>query len=112
VITVREGIAVNMRVKALVHELAHALLRAELEEGDRSLKARRRNWWWSRWRFVRDACPARRGGVRHAIDDRDLRVVEDELYPMSELLEEWRIGDGGTSAPNWVAALHRSRSGH
>jgi hypothetical protein len=31
---------------------------------------------------------------------------------MSELPEEWRVGDDGTQAPNWVAALHRSRSGH
>ncbi len=49
-------------------------------------------------------------GARHAIDDGDLRAVEDELYPMSELPEEWRIGDDGTPALNWVAALHRSRS--
>jgi len=53
-----------------------------------------------------------RGCARHAIDDRDLRVIEDELHPMSELPEEWRAGDDGTPSLNWVAALHRSRSGH
>lgn len=64
-------------------------------------------------RWIRSGrLPARRVGVRHAIDDGDLRVVEDELYPMSELPEEWRVGDDGTPALNWVAALHRSRSGH
>jgi hypothetical protein len=31
---------------------------------------------------------------------------------MAELPEEWKVGDDGLSAPNWVAALHRSRSGH
>ncbi len=30
---------------------------------------------------------------------------------MAELPEEWRIGDDGSPAPNWVAALHRAR-GH
>lgn len=64
-------------------------------------------------RWIRSGrLPARRVGARHAIDDRDLRVIEDELHPMSELPEEWRVGDDGTLAPNWVAALHRSRSGH
>jgi excisionase family DNA binding protein len=64
-------------------------------------------------RWIRSGrLPARRVGARHAIDDCDLRVIEDELHPMSELPEEWRIGDDGTLAPNWVAALHRSRSGH
>lgn len=64
-------------------------------------------------RWIRSGrLPARRVGARHAIDDRDLRVIEDELHPMSELPEEWRVGDDGTPALNWVAALHRSRSGH
>ncbi len=64
-------------------------------------------------RWIRSGrLPARRVGTRHAIDDRDIRVIEDELYPMSELPEEWCVGDDGTPAPNWVAALHRSRSGH
>jgi excisionase family DNA binding protein len=64
-------------------------------------------------RWIRSGrLPARRVGARHAIDDRDIRVIEDELYPMSELPEEWRVGDDGSQAPNWVAALHRSRSGH
>ncbi len=64
-------------------------------------------------RWIRSGrLPARRVGARHVIDDRDIRVIEDELYPMSELPEEWRVGDDGKQAPNWVAALHRSRTGH
>jgi excisionase family DNA binding protein len=64
-------------------------------------------------RWIRSGrLPARRVGTRHAIDAHDLRMIEDELFPMSELPEEWRIGDDGSRAPNWVAALHRSRSGH
>jgi excisionase family DNA binding protein len=55
---------------------------------------------------------ARRVGRRHAISDQDLRVVEDELFPMAELPDEWKIGDDGSPAPNWVAALHRSRRDH
>ena len=55
---------------------------------------------------------ARRVGRRHAIEDRDLRTIEDELFPMAELPQEWQVGDDGSPAPNWVAALHRSRSGH
>jgi excisionase family DNA binding protein len=64
-------------------------------------------------RWIRSGrLPARRVGTRHVIDDGDLRAVEDTMYPMSELPEEWRIGDDGTPALNWVAALHRSRGGH
>jgi excisionase family DNA binding protein len=64
-------------------------------------------------RWIRSGrLPARRVGTKHAIDALDLRVIEDELHPMSQLPEEWRVGDDGTTAPNWVAALHRSRSGH
>jgi hypothetical protein len=33
-------------------------------------------------------------------------------FLMAELPDEWRVGDDGSSAPNWVAALRRSRSGH
>jgi excisionase family DNA binding protein len=64
-------------------------------------------------RWIRSGrLPSRRVGQRHAIEDRDLRAIEDELFPMSELPGEWQVGDDGTPAPNWVAALHRSRSGH
>lgn len=31
---------------------------------------------------------------------------------MAELPDERKVGDDGSPAPNWVAALHRSRSGH
>lgn len=64
-------------------------------------------------RWIRSGrLPAHRVGQRHAIEDRDLRTIEDELFPMAELPQEWQIGDEGSPAPNWVAALHRSRSGH
>jgi excisionase family DNA binding protein len=52
-----------------------------------------------------------RVGSRHLIEARDLRAIEDELYPMAELPDDWRIGDDGSPAANWVAALQRSRSG-
>jgi excisionase family DNA binding protein len=55
---------------------------------------------------------ARRVGRRHAIADHDLRTVEDELFPMAELPDEWKLGDDGSLAQNWVAALHRSRRDH
>jgi excisionase family DNA binding protein len=55
---------------------------------------------------------AQRIGRQQMIEDEDLRPILDELYPMSPLPEEWRIGDDGSPAPNWVAALHLSRSGH
>jgi excisionase family DNA binding protein len=62
-------------------------------------------------RWIRSGrLPARRVGARHAIDDRDLRVIEDELHPMSELPEEWRVGDDGTLALNWVAAPQTTES--
>jgi DNA-binding transcriptional regulator YiaG len=48
----------------------------------------------------------------HTISDQDLRTVEDELYPMAELPDVWKVGDDGSPAPNWVAALHRSRRDH
>ncbi len=55
---------------------------------------------------------ARRVGRRHAINDHDLRTVEDELFPMAELPDEWKFDDDGSRALNWVAALHRSRRDH
>lgn len=55
---------------------------------------------------------AKRVGRRHAISDLDLRAVEDELFPMADLPDDWKIGDDGSPAPNWVAALHRSRRDH
>ena len=64
-------------------------------------------------RWIRSGrLPARRVGRHHTIEAVDLRRIEDELYPMAELPEEWKVGDDGSPAPNWVAALHRSRSGH
>lgn len=50
-------------------------------------------------------------GGRQLIDDRDVRALEDRIHPMAPLPDEWLIGDDGSPAPNWVAALHRSRSG-
>ena len=64
-------------------------------------------------RWIREGrLPARRQGGRHLIDDRDVRAIEDEIHPMAPLPDEWQVGDDGSLAPNWVAALHRSRSGH
>jgi len=51
---------------------------------------------------------AQRVGRSYAIDARDLRTIEDEMFPMAELPEEWKLGDDGSPAPNWVAALHRA----
>jgi hypothetical protein len=50
--------------------------------------------------------------VRRWIREGRVRAIEDELYPMSGLPDEWKTGDDGSPAPNWVAALHRSRAGH
>jgi len=64
-------------------------------------------------RWIREGrLPAQRLGAKQVIEDRDVRAIEDELYPMAELPEEWQTGDDGSPAPNWVAAIHRSRSGH
>ena len=64
-------------------------------------------------RWIRSGrLPARRVGRHHEIEVRDLRRIEDELFPMAELPDDWKVGDDGSPAPNWVAALHRSRSGH
>ena len=64
-------------------------------------------------RWIRSGrLPARRVGRHHEIEAGDLRRIEDELFPMAELPDEWKVGDDGSPAPNWVAALHRSRSGH
>ena len=64
-------------------------------------------------RWIRSGrLPARRVGRRHEIETQQLRHLEDELFLMAELPEEWKVGDDGSPAPNWVAALHRSRSGN
>ncbi len=55
---------------------------------------------------------AQRMGAKQLIEDADVRTIEDELYPMAELPDEWKTGDDGSPARNWVAALHRSRAGH
>jgi excisionase family DNA binding protein len=64
-------------------------------------------------RWIREGrVRAQRMGTKQLIEDADVRAIEDELYPMAELPDEWKTGDDGSPAPNWVAALHRSRSGH
>lgn len=64
-------------------------------------------------RWIREGrLPAQRLGTKQVIEDQDVRAIEDELYPMAELPEEWQTGDDGSPAPNWVAAIHRSRAGH
>ena len=52
---------------------------------------------------------ARNVAGRYAVELRALCAVEDELFPMAELPDEWKLGDDGSPALNWVAALHRSR---
>jgi excisionase family DNA binding protein len=52
---------------------------------------------------------AQRIAGRYAIDLSALRAVEDELFPMAQVPDEWKLGDDGSPALNWVAALHRSR---
>jgi hypothetical protein len=39
------------------------------------------------------------------------RWIAHRLHPTAELPDEWKTGDDGSPAPNWVAALHRSRTG-
>jgi hypothetical protein len=51
------------------------------------------------------------GTVRRWIWEGPLHAIEDKLYPMAELSEGWKTGDDGSPAPNWVAALHRFRTG-
>jgi excisionase family DNA binding protein len=53
-------------------------------------------------RWIRSGrLPARRVGRHHTIEAVDLRAIEDELYPMAELPEEWKVSDDGSPAPNW-----------
>jgi hypothetical protein len=52
---------------------------------------------------------AQRVDAKQLIADADVRAIEDELYPMAELPDKWKAGDDGSPAPNWIAALHRSR---
>jgi hypothetical protein len=40
-----------------------------------------------------------------------LDEVRNEIYPMLPLPPEWRKLEGGTAAPNWVAAVALSRLG-
>jgi hypothetical protein len=39
------------------------------------------------------------------------RWIEDKAHPAAALPDEWKTDDDGSPAPNWVAALHRSRTG-
>jgi hypothetical protein len=39
----------------------------------------------------------------------DPRKTETEHYPMAELPDEWKVGDDGDPAQNWVAAVRRQR---
>jgi hypothetical protein len=49
--------------------------------------------------------------VRSWLREGPVRAIQDELHPMAELPDEWKTGDDGSPASNWVAALHRSRTG-
>lgn len=55
---------------------------------------------------------AKRVGTRHAIEPRELDQIANEIYPMADLPDEWKLGDNGEPALNWVAAIHRSRAAH
>jgi excisionase family DNA binding protein len=46
--------------------------------------------------------PARRVGRYHKIEAKDLRRLEDELFPMAELPDEWKTGDDGSAAPSQI----------
>ncbi len=48
---------------------------------------------------------------RTLIEPCALDEVRNELYPMLPLPPEWRKLEGGTAAPNWVAAVALSRLG-
>jgi len=37
-----------------------------------------------------------------------LDQIANEIYPMADLPDEWKTGDNGEPALNWVAAIHRS----
>jgi excisionase family DNA binding protein len=64
-------------------------------------------------RWIRDGrLAAHRVGTRHAIEVDDLQRIENEIYPMADLPDEWKVGDDGKPALNWVAAVHRSRASH
>jgi excisionase family DNA binding protein len=64
-------------------------------------------------RWIRSGkLPAKRVGTRHAIEPRELDQIASEIYPMADLPDEWKTGDNGEPALNWVAAIHRSRTAH
>jgi hypothetical protein len=42
----------------------------------------------------------------------ELDQIANEIYPMADLPDEWKTGDNGEPALNWVAAIHRSRTAH
>jgi excisionase family DNA binding protein len=62
-------------------------------------------------RWIREGrLRAQRVGAAQLIEETDVRAIEDELYRMAKLPDEWKTGDDGSPAPNWVAALHRARA--
>lgn len=44
---------------------------------------------------------------KHSTDVIDRAADGGELYPMAELPDEWKVGDDGEPAQNWVAAVRR-----
>jgi excisionase family DNA binding protein len=48
---------------------------------------------------------------RLGIETADLDSIRDDLYPMLEMPDEWRVLDDGSPAPNWVAAIELTRRG-
>ena len=63
-------------------------------------------------RWIRQGrLPAQHLGALLVVNDRDVRAIQDELYPMADLPAEWRHVEDGTVAPNVVAAVAISRRG-
>lgn len=53
---------------------------------------------------------ARKIGTQHVIEERDLEaVLESGSIPLPS---RWQRFESGRPAPDWVAAIHRSRRGH
>lgn len=63
-------------------------------------------------RWIREGkLPAKKVGTQHVIEEDDLAEAagESDMFPLPE---EWKYLPSGKPAPNWVAAIRRSRQGH
>jgi excisionase family DNA binding protein len=50
-------------------------------------------------------------GTQHVIEEADLDDLIDEPPPLPKP-ESWKWSDSGNPAPDWAAAVRRSRQGH